>query len=344
MTAQEKIMIREYGREFSLFRAYTWQMIMQEIIVPMVGEGADEAIYLYNGDLVRAYYEPQSMKKLFAGIGRMAQDRELLKNKVAEFYSYFEKLEPYLKKEKAPQSLEELKTIYDWYFPYWAIWGIIYIIPNVATVDPDIKNLALGAREKTQEYNEAFEDILKEFLTQYYPGLKDAVRFILPQEFWQNKLELASLLDDIKQRKSGFVLYKGSFFTGDVAKILNDLGIKLEEGREVQKNIKEISGQIAHPGKIKGLIKIVLLEDDLNKVEEGNILVATMTMPKYLPAMKKAAAFVTDEGGITCHAAIIARELKKPCIIGTKIATKVLHDGDMVEVDANSGIVKILRS
>ena len=59
--------------------------------------------------------------------------------------------------------------------------------------------------------------------------------------------------------------------------------------------------------------------------------------------MKRASAIVTDEGGITCHAAIIARELKVPCVIGTKIATQVLNDGDLVEVNANQGIVKILK-
>jgi len=59
--------------------------------------------------------------------------------------------------------------------------------------------------------------------------------------------------------------------------------------------------------------------------------------------MKRASAIVTDEGGITCHAAIIARELKVPCVIGTKIATQVLKDGDLVEVNANQGIVKILK-
>jgi pyruvate,water dikinase len=69
-----------------------------------------------------------------------------------------------------------------------------------------------------------------------------------------------------------------------------------------------------------------------------------MTRPEYISAMKKAAAIVTDEGGITCHAAIVSRELKKPCIIGTKIATKVLKDGDLVEVDADKGIVKILEN
>ena len=59
--------------------------------------------------------------------------------------------------------------------------------------------------------------------------------------------------------------------------------------------------------------------------------------------MEKASAFVTDEGGILCHAAIVAREMKKPCIIGTKVSTKILKDGDMVEVDADNGIVKVLE-
>jgi len=68
-----------------------------------------------------------------------------------------------------------------------------------------------------------------------------------------------------------------------------------------------------------------------------------MTRPEYTGIMKKAKAIVTDEGGITCHAAIVAREMKKPCIIGTKVATQVLHDGDLVEVDADRGVVKILK-
>ncbi|MBU4375310.1 hypothetical protein KKH38_02310, partial [Patescibacteria group bacterium] len=68
-----------------------------------------------------------------------------------------------------------------------------------------------------------------------------------------------------------------------------------------------------------------------------------MTRPEHLMGMKKAGAIITDDGGITCHAAIIARELGIPCIIGTKIATKVLKDGDFVEVDAERGIVKILK-
>jgi pyruvate,water dikinase len=72
------------------------------------------------------------------------------------------------------------------------------------------------------------------------------------------------------------------------------------------------------------------------------VLVTSMTTPDFIVAMKKAGAIVTDEGGLSCHAAIVSRELKIPCVIGTKIATKVFKDGDRVEVDANKGIVKIL--
>lgn len=67
-----------------------------------------------------------------------------------------------------------------------------------------------------------------------------------------------------------------------------------------------------------------------------------MTSVDFVPIMEKAGAFVTNEGGITSHASIVAREMNKPCIIGTKIATQVLKDGDLVEVDAENGIVKIL--
>lgn len=82
---------------------------------------------------------------------------------------------------------------------------------------------------------------------------------------------------------------------------------------------------------------------DLQKIKDNDIFVAQQTFPAFIMGMRKAKAFVTDEGGITSHAAIIAREMKKPCIIGTKNATRILHDGDLVEVDANQGIVKILK-
>jgi phosphoenolpyruvate synthase/pyruvate phosphate dikinase len=104
----------------------------------------------------------------------------------------------------------------------------------------------------------------------------------------------------------------------------------------------EIKGNPAFPGKVRGKVRLVYQVWDIKKVQRGDILVAVMTFPSFIPAMEKASAFITDEGGILCHAAIVSREMRKPCIIGTKIATKVLKDGDLVEVDADKGTVKKL--
>jgi pyruvate,water dikinase len=96
-------------------------------------------------------------------------------------------------------------------------------------------------------------------------------------------------------------------------------------------------------GKITGKITKILDPRNSKNFKKGDILVTTMTSPDFVTLMKKAAAIVTDEGGITCHAAVISRELGIPCVIGTRIATDVLDNGDLVEVNANHGIIKILE-
>jgi pyruvate,water dikinase len=111
---------------------------------------------------------------------------------------------------------------------------------------------------------------------------------------------------------------------------------------EVDKNIKELKGSIAYKGIVQGKAKIINTIDDMKKFEEGDILLSIQSSPSLMPAIIKCAAIVTDEGGIMCHASVISRELKKPCIIGTKFATKIFKDGDMVEVDADKGIVKVI--
>ncbi len=118
---------------------------------------------------------------------------------------------------------------------------------------------------------------------------------------------------------------------------------RIEDVMHKEIDSSKLIGAIANKGVGKGIVKIILGENDFSKFNEGDVLVASMTRIEYVPLMKKASAIITNEGGITCHAAIVSRELNKPCIIGTKIATKVLNDEDLVEVDANIGIVKILE-
>jgi len=156
----------------------------------------------------------------------------------------------------------------------------------------------------------------------------------------QNKKRLPC---NFKQRKNGFGTINS---IGPIKVIIGEeLKKSIEECEEkIDSNIVEFKGMVAcRAKKLKGIVKIVEESKNISKINKGDILVANETTPDYIIGMKMARAIITNQGGITSHAAIVSRELNIPCIIGTKIATKVLKDGDLVEVDANKGIVKILK-
>lgn len=116
-----------------------------------------------------------------------------------------------------------------------------------------------------------------------------------------------------------------------------------DERMPAGKSAKQLFGQTAFAGKARGVARIINRPQDMQKMSNGDILVSVATSPSIVAAMRKAAAIVTDEGGLTCHASIVSRELEIPCVVGLKIATKVFKDGDRVEVDAGKGVVRKLK-
>ena len=147
---------------------------------------------------------------------------------------------------------------------------------------------------------------------------------------------------EISQRKK-FVLihYYKDILTYKTGKKEKEL-IKSFLIKKIDKTLNIIKGIAVSTGYgiIKGKVKILLTPRNANKINKGDILVAPMTSPDYIIAIKKASAIITDHGGMTCHAAIVSRELGIPCIVGTKIATKILKDNDLIEVDADKGVVR----
>lgn len=152
--------------------------------------------------------------------------------------------------------------------------------------------------------------------------------------------------DEISRRKiSGIMIWE----EGKPSRVISGQEAKdFLASKKIKEDIVEIGadefrGTCACSGYAKGIIKIVNKPEEMNKMNQGDIMVAHTTFPALVPAMKKASAIVTEDGGITCHAAIVARELKTPCVTGIKVITKVVKDGDLVEVDADKGIVKIIK-
>lgn len=158
--------------------------------------------------------------------------------------------------------------------------------------------------------------------------------------------DFKKMLPTLQQREQATVIYNDRshknilFFSGKEAKVIIDF-----LHQQLLEKYESLIGKVASKGsggKIRGRVKLILGETHFTKFEEGDILVAPMTRPEYIPIMKKAKAIITDEGGITCHAAIVSRELGIPCIIGTQFATKKLFDQREIEINMETGEIKII--
>jgi len=125
-----------------------------------------------------------------------------------------------------------------------------------------------------------------------------------------------------------------------ITTIKKDDSKKKSDEKETSGELKQIlQGYGASPGTVSGKVCIVMDVRETTKVKDGDIMVATMTNPDMVPAMKKVAGIITDEGGMTCHAAIVSRELGTPAVVGTKQATSILKDGQIVTIDGEKGLI-----
>lgn len=152
--------------------------------------------------------------------------------------------------------------------------------------------------------------------------------------------------DALKRRREEgmMVMTDGETYQVIVGAQASSLRDQFEEERGSSKRQNILQGQVASQGYVKARARVILQVADFPKFQDGEVLVTGMTRPEFVPLMKRASAIVTNEGGITCHAAIVSRELGKPCVIGTRNATDVIKDGDMIEVRATHGTIRIVEA
>jgi phosphohistidine swiveling domain-containing protein len=235
--------------------------------------------------------------------------------------------------------------------PHDNIWGTIFVLNSHGAFGEIIKG---SHTQLTQGYQDAEPPIAFSFdfdkleLSRDSRPVREHLQDVLRHLHVKDQAARAKLSDELKAKFTKDYLH-GYFETTsssdfglvfiDYNRILGQLyqdftGLAVPDQGEAL-----LRGQVGSAGKAKGKVRVVdnALEVDF---QDGEILVCPMTTPEYLPLMQKAAAIVTDIGGILSHAAIVARELGKPCLTATGNATRVLSDGMMVEVDADAGVVK----
>lgn len=242
-----------------------------------------------------------------------------------------------INRENLIRFVNDFMGAYHWIEAMW--W--IKSMSEDSLKDVDCSNI-IHLREETEMLSSATDIVIRASLEELYPELGSLSSMISWNEFVSNIIPERS---ELERRNQGFVLINNDIITNKTFDdILNEYHLLDSTEKNTTGDLNILTGQGVNSGIYRGHVVRVMGHNDFEKVKDGNVLISPMTMVDFMPIMQKASAFVTDEGGLLCHAAIVAREMRKPCVIGTKIATQVLNDGDLVEVDADNGKVKIIEN
>lgn len=332
----EKIFKKFYTRSIPLAYVQAWFLSEKDGLKKITGgKMYFNPLFIYKkGKGIEIYYDvnnhktdPNFIIERFSNF----QEFKKLRNKYFKEYSKI--------KEIAESQKRITPAIISLITSFWAKMVIMIILAR--ELEKGKKDLifksALDARKRTEKAAHLKEEILLRLIRD--SRVKEADENLVSlDEILKGKLPG---LESMRARKRGYIFFEGKIYENislnNFQKIKNFKILSAKINRDTF-----LKGETANKGKVRGEVKIIFAKDDVSKVKMGNILITPMTRPDLMPAIRRAAAIVTDEGGITCHAAIAAREFKKPCIVGTKIATQLFKDGNKVEVDANKGIIKIL--
>ena len=310
-----------------------WTKLKQPFLPYIITERFD--------DTIRFNYDLQGVDWVCNLLSRKAhQDKQFLKKVEKTVLEKLKYIRPIYEKEKAitlPELKRFLKELEDGYPWFEAMWWFFQMDKS------KVEDLALENLEKVRMLTDTLcngsDTVIRKSLAIIYPKLGELSSVLTTKEI------LSGILPSIEE----LIKRDKGYFFGNNLLFVDKNRSDIEKIFKIKFKIKKfdsaiLQGSIAQKGIARGFVRRVMGHKQIGELKKGEILVSSMTIPDFLPAMKKAAAIVTNEGGILCHAAILARELQKPCIIGTKFATHILRDGDYVEVDANNGIVKFIKS
>lgn len=331
---------KEFTRDFSIIMEEAWHSAifkgLPKLLKIPVPSSEPLVFYLHQG-----FLEVWSDKKIIATLEKQInkkskQNPRFILDILSDYEKQLKYFSPFFKAGKT-NNIVSLVGFVKLIYKTIASFALMYYIADQSLGAKEVVAKAKALRQKDSFYEDCDRYIRKSLLL-IYPQLKGRENTVLV-----NELRRLPRLEILANRRHGFVLVPGK-----IKKAISLFNFSQDNKSfkfqfvKFDASAKIIKGQAAFLGKVKGRVRLVFSKEQIKTVKKGEILVTHMTTPSYLPAMKKAAAFVTDEGGTLCHAAIIARELKKPCLIGTKFATEILSSGELVEVDTRSAYVRRL--
>ncbi|MFH0829454.1 MAG: PEP-utilizing enzyme [Candidatus Kerfeldbacteria bacterium] len=349
-----------FTRDFSLATCEIWQEVLIRHLPRLVGRGMHQQIIRFNGKAIEAYRSVNEDAVLERTVTSLPLTHRVFRPSYAATFRNTivqtrRMLTSYRKnhRELTTKSLEDLDARVT---NVWCMMMLSNMLPH-AWKDSFMRTHPTGGQTILNSFyrlRKLSQGFIEEVDGYWLDNAKRLLRKRKLPEWYARLLrrsELRALVRGgripnsqvFEQRRHGYVLFG---LNTVVHSSFNTFLKKRHQYIQPLGNIHSttLNGTVAMAGRlVRARAQIVLNRDDVARFSKRRILVTTMTTPDFLPIMKQASAIVTDEGGITCHAAIVSRELRIPCVIGTKIATKIIKNGDRVEVDANRGIVRLLK-
>jgi phosphoenolpyruvate synthase/pyruvate phosphate dikinase len=331
-------------RELPFFTLENWKYVYTKGWPKLLGFGLKKhSIYYSKRGIVEIYREKEEYDDFIKKLEKFCLEKpDLLMHYYDELERLDKKIQEFSKREV--KNKEELKALIEEISEMFDYYATVYLIKTysnyVLTEEVIEKQPELVKRAKSLVSRAMWFDMAKSLWKKASSilGLPEKTIKMLTLKEMLAYIDTGAVDSELAEKRfNGFLwdIKTDKWYYGkDADEFFKQLGIETTISQDI------IKGVVANKGKATGKVVVALGTVDFHKITKGCILVAHMTAPWYTPYIPKVKAIVTDEGGIGTHAAVISREFGIPCIIGTKIATKVLKDGDMVEVDADNGIVR----
>jgi|GEM_PF-5153899 phosphoenolpyruvate synthase/pyruvate phosphate dikinase len=340
----EKIILSKiFSRERPFFYAFMWNDSDRLGYRLFLKYQVKNNLFLYDKEnrKITVWYNLNELSKIQRKLEKQLSDHNTPFKK--RLFKILESNWPIVLKylENGIDSPSQFNNYYKHLVKWWSAMNLVFLAPNIKKIDNKTKKEFLSYRVLAERYTSKMNQVVMDFCSKIH-RTKGIAAILTPKEIIKiaQKSLSSENINQIKKRLDGFGALNGKIY------LQKNLDKKLLKNKITLENpdtkAASIKGNVAYPGKVKGRVRVVLSSKDFSLFKNNEILVTEMTDPNFISIFKKSLAVITDEGGITSHASITSRELKIPCIVGTKIATKSLRNGDLIEVDARKGIVRKL--
>lgn len=339
--------LQRWAGSYTLISCSYWGPQYHTALQRILGVSFNHTLFIHRKGTVSFYIANEEFRSLGKYLAdKSVQDYSYAREMCLELQKNTDILEPLLNNLQSTipswEQYQEFYPVFERHLAYHVfVKKTIDFLPSehLEKLLPDFTAARLYSEKIYSQSEEFFRNIMKAIALK--ENRESNLLTCLTQEEFETYLQNGSLPGDeiLAPRFEACALY---FENDTVILLLGDEVGQLESllVAENGKDASELQGICAYGGKVQGIARIVPDPHMITEFNEGDILVTGMTRPEFMPLIEKASAIVTEAGGILSHAAITAREFKKPCIVGTQIATKVFKDGDMLEVDAITGIVR----